>query len=277
MAMIHANGIDHYVEQAGSGPPLVLVHGAFVDLHMWDAQVGTFGHDYRVIRYDLRGHGRTGPSDEEKYSIALMADDLAALLDVLEAEQTVLCGLSLGGMIAQSFAVKHQDRLRALILADTAVSVRLTWMDKLQRYVLFPKWAMLLTLRLMSVEQFTRFSFWLAQATRSEAWLGRDKATREYIRACMLGMDHQEYVKVYDAIYDFDLLHLELIQVSTLILNGEHESGSVMRHTQEILKRVKPARAVTVPHAGHASNMENPEFFNRVVLEFLSEELERGR
>jgi pimeloyl-ACP methyl ester carboxylesterase len=276
MSIVPANGIDQYVEQAGTGIPLVFVHGAFVDLHMWDAQFSDFSDRCRVTRYDLRGHGKTGPSDRDKYSIELLADDLIALMDALNVEKTVLCGLSLGGMIAQSFAVKYPDRLRALVLADTAVSVRLTWTDKLQRYVLFPKWAMLLTLRLMTVEQFTRFSFWLAKVTRSEAWLGQDEATRDYVRERMLAMDHHEYVKIYDAIYDFDLLDLGVIQVPTLVLNGEHESGSVLRHTQEILRRVKSARAVTVPGAGHSSNMENPDFFNREVLDFLTHELERG-
>jgi pimeloyl-ACP methyl ester carboxylesterase len=277
MTIVHASGIDQYVEQAGSGPPLVFVHGAFVDLHMWDAQFSKFAGYYHVIRYDLRGHGKTGPSDQKKYSIGLLRDDLAALLDGLGIEKTTLCGLSLGGMIAQAFAVKHPDRLRALVLADTAVSVRLTLADKLQRYVLFPKWVMLLTLRLMSVEQFVRFSFWLAQATRSESWLGRNERTRDYIRQRMLAMDHHEYVKIYDAIYDFDLLDLKVIRAPTLVLNGEYESGSVMRHTEEILRRVESARAVAVPKAGHSSNMENPEYFNMEVLEFLAQAHSRAR
>jgi hypothetical protein len=75
-------------------------------------------------------------------------------------------------MVAQTFAVQEQDRLTALILVDTAVSVRLTWLDKLLRSVLFPRWAMQLTLCILSVEDFVRFSFWLARKTRSDAWLG---------------------------------------------------------------------------------------------------------
>lgn len=271
MPFLRANGIKQYYERLGAGPTLVLVHGAFVDSKMWDAQVSAIADHCQVLRYDLRGHGKTGPSTRGKYSIGLLAKDLAALLDSLDLKKVALCGLSLGGMVAQSFAVQGQDRLSALILADTAVSVRLTWMDKLQRYVLFPKWAMQLTLRILNVEDFVRFSFWLARVTRSEAWLGRNEATRSYIHERMLEMDDREYRKMYDAIYDFDLLELERIQVPTLVLNGEHESSSVMRHTQEILQRVRNARALRVPRAGHTSNMENPSFFNQKVLEFLTE------
>lgn len=179
-----------------------------------------------------------------------------------------MSGLSLGGMITQSYAVRKPDRLEALILADTAVSVSLTLADRLQRYVLFPKWAMLLTIRLMNVENFTRFSFWLARATRSESWIGQDEQTRQYVEACMFQMDEAEYLKIYDAIYEFTLLPLEKIQTPVLVLNGEHESKNVLRHTEEILRRVRNAEADTVPGAGHTSNMENPEAFNGLVERF---------
>jgi pimeloyl-ACP methyl ester carboxylesterase len=87
----------------------------------------------------------------------------------------------------------------------------------------------------------------------------------------MLELKDREYRKIYDAIYDFDLLELEHIQAPTLVLNGKNESAGVMRHTRESLKRVRNARALRVPLAGHTSSMENPSFFNQEVLEFLAE------
>jgi pimeloyl-ACP methyl ester carboxylesterase len=143
-------------------------------------------------------------------------------------------------------------------------------MDKLQRYVLFPKWAMLLSIRMMSVENFTRFSFWLARATRSEGWMGQDEATRDYIEQCMLQMSDSEYLKIYGAIYDFELQPLEKIVCPTFVLNGEYESRSVFRHTDEILTRIEDSEAAVVTGAGHTSNMENPELFNQLIDEFLN-------
>jgi pimeloyl-ACP methyl ester carboxylesterase len=269
MSNITVQDLPHYYELQGEGPPLVFVHGAFVDGHMWDPQFDFFSKSFKVLRYDLRGHGRTGPSTLEKYAIETFAYDLAVLLEELQLENPIVCGLSLGGMIAQSFAVKYPERLRALILSDTAVSVSLTWMDKLQRYVLFPKWLMLVTIRLMSAEAFTRFSFWMASVTRYEGWIGRDEATRTYVESTMVKIPTEEYLKVYDAIYDFGLLPLERITCPTLVLKGEFESKSVFRHTEEILRRVPQAQEYVISGAGHTSNMENPIEFNRIVDSFL--------
>jgi len=179
-------------EVSGDGPAIVLVHGAFVDVRMWDPQFEHFADRYRVVRYDLRGHGKTGPSGRKRYSVELFADDLKALLGRLGIERATVCGLSLGGMVGQSFAVKYPGALDALVLSDTAVSVSLTWSDKLQRYVLAPKWAMLLAIRLMSVRRFVGFSFWLARATRSEDWFGRDEAVRSYVESAMLNLSTEE-------------------------------------------------------------------------------------
>lgn len=269
MAAINIKGQDHYIEEAGSGDPLVLIHGAFVDSNLWDPQFSTFGKRYRVIRYDLRGHGRTGPSELPTYSIDGFADDLEQLINILDLDYPIVCGVSLGGMIAQAYAVRRSAKLRALILADTAVSVSLTLSDKLQRYVLFPKWAMKLTIRMLSARNFTRFSFWLARVTRSEEWFGRDQATAEYVRRSMLEISDAEYLKIYDAMYDFRLQPLHQIRVPTLVLNGEYESSAVFRHTEEILRRVAGSDSAIVPNAGHTSNMENPEAFNQQVMAFL--------
>ena len=273
MPKITANGNEQYYESHGEGQPLVLVHGGFVDSRMWDPQIDHFVDRFQVIRYDLRGHGQTGSTSTPNYSIDLFADDLKALLDALELDQVILCGLSLGGMIAQSFAVRYTDRLKALILSDTAVSVRLTLSDKFQRYILAPKWLMMATIRWMSVPRFVEFSFKLAQWTRSSDWFGEDAGTAEYVRQAMLNTSTEEYLKIYDAIYEFDLLDLAVISVPTLILNGEKESKAVFRHTQEMLKLIPQSEAHIIPDAGHTSNMENSVDFNARVDEFLQQQL----
>jgi pimeloyl-ACP methyl ester carboxylesterase len=276
MERVTVAGLEHSYELRGEGPPVVFVHGAFVDSRMWDRQVEVFAQRYRVLRYDLRGHGRTGPSDRRRYRIDTFADDLAELLDALGIGAAAIVGLSLGGMIAQSFAVRHPERVRALVLADTAVSVSLTLSDMVQRYLLFPYWAMWLTIRLLGARRFTSFSFWLARVTRSARWFGHDEATRRYVEACMVAFDDAEYLKVYGAIYAFTLLPLERITAPTLVLNGEHESRSVFRHTEEVLRRVPGARAEVLPEAGHTSNMENPEAFDLALAAFLRQHMGSG-
>lgn len=269
MNTITANGIEISYQVKGSGAPLVFIHGGFVDKQLWDPQFEHFQDGYRLLRYDLRGHGQTGESENDRYSIQLFADDLHALLMALKVKKPVICGLSLGGMIAQVYATQHPESIRGLVICDSAVSIELTLMDKLQRYVFFPKWLMQMTIRAMSVQGFTRFSFWLARKTRSADWIGRDEPTRQYVEEQMLAMNQEEYLKIYDAIYGFKMQPLERISCPTLILNGEHESKTVFRHSEEMVKRIPQAQMVTIPGAGHTSNMENAQGFNQVLESFL--------
>lgn len=269
MPKIRINGLDHYYEQIGEGSSLVFIHGAFADSRIWEPQWNTFSSKYRLLRYDLRGHGKTGTSDLDQYSISTFADDLASLLDALEIHSPILCGLSWGGSIAQAFAVRYPGKPKALVLAGSAVAIDLTLMDKILCKVLFPKWAMVLTIKLMSVENFTRFSFWLARMTLGKDWLSRDKDAREYLEQCMYKMDSKEYMKIWKALYDFHVLPLESITCPTIVLNGELESKNTFRHTEEILRRVPQAQAKIVPAARHAMNLDEPKAFNEFLDAFL--------
>jgi pimeloyl-ACP methyl ester carboxylesterase len=129
---LETNDIKTYYEDTGTGTPIVFVHGGWMDHRMWASQVEAFADEYEVITYDIRGHGRTGGSFEKRYTIELFAADLMALVEGLDIDCPVVCGLSLGGMIAQTYAVRYPEGLRALILADTAVSARLTLSDTLR-------------------------------------------------------------------------------------------------------------------------------------------------
>jgi pimeloyl-ACP methyl ester carboxylesterase len=269
MPYIDFDGTNHYYEQAGEGIPLVLIHGAFADAHIWNPQWDYFSARYRVVRYDLRGSGRTGPSSLVHYTMATFADDLAALLEMMGIESPVICGLSMGGVVAQAFAVRYPERPKALILASAPVSASLTVSEKLLRYVLMPSWIALPAIRKAGVKRFTRFSLWLARRLWGQQWLGGCQDIQQYIEQCMLQMESSEFLKLWEAIYSFDLLPLEQVICPTLALNGEHESKGALRHTAEILRRIPHARAEVVPGGSHAMNLENPEGFNRLTEEFL--------
>jgi pimeloyl-ACP methyl ester carboxylesterase len=251
----------------------VLLHGGFVDRHMWRPQVAALAQHYHVVWYDLRGHGQTGPSPCPTYTLELLADDLHVLLDSLHMQRAIICGLSLGGMVAQAFAARYPQMLAALVLADTAVSLGLTWMDRLQRDVLAPHWAYVFTLGLLGTQRFVDGSFWLANTTRSAQWLGREAAVRDYVRQAMHQITPQEYIKLFGALYAFAPADLSVVQVPTLLLNGEHESASVYSHAHELQRRISHAEMATIPEAGHLCNLDNPAAFTEVVQDFL---LRRG-
>jgi pimeloyl-ACP methyl ester carboxylesterase len=118
MPYVPTRDIITYYEEAGSGEPLVLIRGLGSDLQAWAPQLPILAKHFRVIVYDNRGAGRTGAPDKP-YSIAGMADDLAALLDALKIEKAHVLGYSMGGMVAQEFALRHANRLEKLILLAT--------------------------------------------------------------------------------------------------------------------------------------------------------------
>jgi 3-oxoadipate enol-lactonase len=269
MPEILINGSNHYYEQIGKGTSLVFIHGAFADSHICEPQWNHFSSKYRLVRYDLRGHGKTGISKLNQYSMDIFADDLTSLLDSLGIFSPIICGFSWGGSIAQVFAVHNPERVKALVLAGSSVSIRLSLIDKLLCDVIFPKWAMLLAIRMLSARNFTRFSLWLARIIQGKQWLSQDKTTREYLEKCMFSMSSNEYLKIWEALYGFNLLPLENIFCPTLVLNGEYESKNTFRHTKEILRRVPRSVAKVVPKASHAMNIDNKKVFNKYLEEFL--------
>ncbi|WP_129114713.1 alpha/beta fold hydrolase [Halegenticoccus tardaugens] len=274
MPTIRTNDVETYYERRGEGRPLVCVHGAWTDHRLWKPQVDAFGDDYEVIAYDVRGHGRTGPSAERRYSVELFAADLRALVEGLELDRPIVCGLSLGGMIAQTYAVRYADDLRALVLADTAVSSAFTRRDRATR-LLFPGWAMRGIVRLLGPPRYVDVAYWLAERTRGKEWFGRDEAVRSYVRETMSSFEASEFNKIFRAIYDFRRVDLASIRVPTLVLNGEHESRAVFRHAAYVERTIPDVRSAVVSDAGHVANLENPEAFNREVSSFLSDALDR--
>ncbi len=271
MPFAQTNGIQTYYEVHGDGRPIVMLHGALVDHRMWQPQIAPFAGKYRVVVYDLRGHGQTGTSRERSYSAQLLVEDLRALIQNLSLERPIICGLSLGGMIAQAYAAAHPSEIAALILCDTAVSTTLTLNDKLQTYLL--GWSLAPSVRLMGARRFVDYSFWFAKLIRGEAWFGHNAQVRDYVRECMRAFDTAEMAKVYSLVTRFKEVDLPKIRVPTLILNGEHESSSVFRHADYMQKCIGDAETAVIPEAGHTSNMENAEAFNQSVLHFLEEKL----
>jgi pimeloyl-ACP methyl ester carboxylesterase len=269
MPTVLINNLEHYYEEAGKGEAIIFVHGAFADRRIWEPQWQCFSLEYRVVRYDLRGHGRTGVSQLEHYSMATFANDLAALLDALEIDAPILCGLSWGGSIAQAYAVRDPGRIKALILAGSMAAIDLTLTDKLLCRVLIPWWLMSVIIRSMSVENFTRFSINLARLTMGKHWLSRDENARKYLEQCMFQMNSKEYLKIWKAMYGFHMLPLESISCPTLVLNGEFESRNTFRHSKEILRRIQGAEAKIIAEAWHGMNLEEPQQFNKFVEQFL--------
>jgi non-heme chloroperoxidase len=259
MPFIQTGNIQTYYEHHGeSGPSLVFIHGAGASHDMWKPQVEYFSKNYNVLTYDIRGHQQSEGSDDP-YTCELFADDLYMLLDRLGIQEPVVIGLSLGGMIAQEYAVKYNSNLKGLVLADTAVAVALTISDKLTK-AMFPSWMVKWMIRRMSDERYANWSF---------KYFKMNDDVREYLIKEQLKLGKKELLKVTDAIYSFKLLPLETIEVPTLVFLGENERKAVFPHAEKLVELIRDSRKVIVPGAGHVSNLENPEFFNREMDDFM--------
>lgn len=268
---IEINLSQLYYERSGHGIPLIFVHGAFADMHIFDPQWDYFLDKFPILRYDLRGHAKTGPSELRTYKMETFIDDLAGLMDALEIPSGIICGLSWGGSIAQGFASRHPERTIAIITASSMVSMSLTLNEKIQQYILIPHWLMRLIIQSMQVSKFVEFSLWLAEMFFGKGWLSGDEKVTEYLKQSMRQVESEEYLKLWDAMYGFRVFDLEKITCPTLVLNGENEPRKMYHHTDEIIKLVPTAQAKVIPNARHAMNLENPIEFNRTLEEFINQ------
>lgn len=246
------NGARLRIQTAGAGAPLVMVHGFTLDLRMWDDQFEPFARHFRVIRYDLRGFGRSSVPDGRPY---VHADDLAALLDHMRIDRAHVMALSLGGGIALDFACLHPDRLDDLVLVDSALGGYPWTMDFDYR-----KGA-------TAIEDIRRN--WLAHAFFAPALRQPHVAARltrivnDYSGWHWVNQDSDTFPP--PSVFE----RLEGIRARTLALVGEWDLPDMHGVATTIAARVPGAQSAVIHGAGHMANMEQPAAVNRAVLGFL--------
>jgi len=257
------NGIHLHYVQAGKGAPLLLVHGYPLDHTLWQPQVDGLAdaNVARVIAPDLRGFGQSD-APEGVYTMETHADDLRALLDVLQVERVVVCGLSMGGYIALAFWRKYADRVRGLILVDTragadapaARQARLDMVEQVRQHGSAPAADAMLSRLLASSTHQSR----PALVESVHAMMLRQPLVG--IIGAQLGMAERP---------DSTAL-LSTITVPTLVVFGAEDIITPAETEGRSLADAIPgAKLVIIPNAGHLSNLEQPEVFNAAVREFL--------
>jgi len=252
MSEAHLNGITIAYEDSGDGPALILTHGFGAAGRMWVPQREPLNEaGYRLVSWDIRGHGGTeSPEDPRQYSEALTIADIAGLMDLLGIEKAVVGGLSLGGFMSLAFHLAHPERVRALLLCDTGPGYR---SDEGRA-----EWNRMAEKSAVNFEEKG-----LDGARRSpevQAVIKYHKSVAGLARSAR-GMLAQFDSRVID--------HLPSIDVPTLVIVGEHDEP-FHKASQYMQSKIPGSRLETIPGAGHAANMDNPEAFNRVVLEFLA-------
>jgi pimeloyl-ACP methyl ester carboxylesterase len=248
---------------------VVFVHASVMDHSMWDEQVAALADDYGTVVYDLRGHGRTGGSVLPRYTMDTFADDLDALLAALDVDRPVLCGLSMGGLVALTYAARHPDRVAGLVLAEAFAPEILSRGEWLLRRVLLN--ALIPPVRLLGYERVERAEVWLAE--RLFGGVGGDYERVERLRATGPRMATDEFVKTMRAMSRFHDVTLDLsaVRTPTLVLYGEHGLPFVPRHAAALAARLPDVEVDEVPGAGHAANLDAPAYVTDAVRRFLDE------
>ncbi|MBA4181358.1 MAG: alpha/beta hydrolase [Anaerolinea sp.] len=250
-----------YYEEAGSGDPLILVMGLGGDLQAWALQVPALSKHFRVITFDNRGAGRTSAPDKP-YSIVGMADDLAALMDRLEIPEAHILGWSMGGYIAQEFAIKYPARVEKLILLATAANI-----DGYGRAVL-TSWINARRSNL-SREQWQRF---MAPYVYSPGLLDdRERFERAILNGVNNPYAQQDhgFLRQADAILAFDASdRLGNVKAPTLVVGAKDDVLVPVRNAEKLAKLI-PGATLKVLDGGHAGALEYPNEYNAAFLEFL--------
>lgn len=257
----------HYVRR-GTGPPIVFIHGMAMSSIEWEPQMEALSDEYTTIAYDVRGHGHTGGSDRDPYSVELYAADLHALLAALDVEQPILCGLSMGGCIAQTYAANYPDEVAGLVLSDTFTAAPLPLRGRL----------VFANLRLLGrLDRVVRYT----TLNRIQTWVGNrlapgvagDGKTTQRLMEAAPTIPHAEFLKIARSVARFPKSNFDASRITapTLIMHGENLPAvlrDVHRRLAEHLTSADVETAV-IPDAGHASNVDNPETFSTNVQEFL--------
>ena len=235
------NDIQMYyaIFNKGGGDPILLLHGGLANSDYWGDQVPAFAKDHEVIVADSRGHGRSTRS-AEPYSYGLMASDVVALLDTLKVDKVNLVGWSDGGIIGLDIAMNHPERLKKLFAFGANSNVA----------GLKP-----------TVETDEVFNRYVGIAGGDYAKIS---PTPTEFDAFV-----NQIVEMWNTQPDYSAEQLAKITTPTVIADGAYEEAIRPEHTEELAKAIPGARLLILPDVSHFAHWQNPELYNKAVLDFI--------
>jgi 3-oxoadipate enol-lactonase len=257
MPVIHSDGCPLHVEVDGpeGAPALMLSNSLGVNLSMWEPQLAPFARHFRLVRYDRRGHGRSGVTPGP-YTMEQLARDDLAIMDGLGLAKVNFCGISMGGMVAQWLGAFAPERIDKLILSNTSCHYPLKepWNDRIK------------TIRDGGIDAIadTVLGIWF-----TENFHAREPETIKRFRKMMVSTPLEGYIGCAAAVRDMD--HRDVvakIKLPTLLIAGRHDGSTTVEAAEFIHDRI-PGAKLTILDAAHISNVEQAAAFNAEVLGFL--------
>ena len=248
----------YYEWKANAGKPtLVLVHSLGTSTALWDPQVAEFENHFSVLRYDARGHGRSG-SPAGPYTMDDLGGDAVALLDELGIERANVCGLSIGGMVVQWLGIRAANRVERLVIANSAARIATAdlWAERMQAVAAHG----LAPIAPGAVER------WYTAGFRERA-----PEAVAHTTGMLLASDVEGYIASCAALRDADLRsEVGRIGAPTLVAWGRYDPLTTPADAAFLQKRIAGARGLEL-NAAHIGNVEAADEFNAGVLAFLGE------
>jgi 3-oxoadipate enol-lactonase len=256
MPYARVNGVRLYYEVEGEGPTVLLLHPVGLDLTCWESQVEALLPSFRVLRVDLRGHGRS-EVPPPPYTLSRSASDVHSLLDQLQRAPAHVIGLSLGGMVAQVLALEHPGDVRSLVLADTNSTL-----SSEARRAMRERGEAAKDGGMANVIEST-LKRWF-----TPGFMGSDIVAR--CRERLLADNVQGWAATWHAISELDTEpRLKEIKVPTLVIIGEADLSVPVSRARAMADLMPRAVLHVVAGAPHMAPLERPDLFNPPVLEFL--------
>jgi pimeloyl-ACP methyl ester carboxylesterase len=252
---ININGVKIAYTSAGKGPDIVLLHGWMCNRNFWKYQIDFLSKKYHVIAPDFRGHGDSGVP-ETGYTVKQLVEDIYGLVASLGLKDVVLVGHSMGGMVAQEFALKYQDCLSSLILVTTIASD--------EQNTLISK---------RIVQESSTGEFQPIFLKYFKAWFG-EEAPREviqWVQEQMLTTPHEVGIRLATDYTFFDLRkQLGSIKIPALVIAGNSDASALPDESQILVNLIPKAKLFNIKNIGHFPMLEIPEALNNVILDFLN-------
>jgi 3-oxoadipate enol-lactonase len=260
MTFVALHGCVHHYDLAGRDdrPALMFANSLGSDLRIWDELAERLSGQFKIIRYDHRGHGLSD-APPPPYSTDDLAGDVAALLDHLETRQAVLCGVSVGGLIAQAAAVKYPERVRALVLSDTGA--RIGSVESWQQRIEIIQTDGVASIEKMTMERWFSFGFRERRPAdvRGYANMLRQTSTDGYVGTC-------------SALRDGDLRDaVKNIRCPTLVLCGAEDIATPPELSRDLTGLIPGAKFSLIEEAAHLPCVEQPAAMAERMLEFFRE------
>jgi len=269
MTYITANGVQYCVEQSGSGPALLLLHGFTGSVATWEPQIAAWRDRYTCLAVDLLGHGQSdAPADPARYGMAATVADLIAILAALGIARTHLLGYSLGGRVALALAVAQPARIGGLVLESASPGLATTEERTTRRAA---DTALAADIERDGVpafvERWEALPLWASQATLPPATRAALHDQRLHNRATGLANSLRGLgTGAQPALHD----QLGRLNVPTLCLAGTFDAKFVAL-AEDLTVALPQAQLALIPGAGHAVHLEQPAAFSQTVINFLSQ------